>query len=373
MSKHYYGVSPSAWPSPPETYSFSSLTTVETCPLQWQLKRVTYDPKIKNKSAQSNPSAIEGSLVHNVIEGLFQAMIKAQCPPVGSTGYRTVMKEYNLLNLLKRRMKEIQSKESSRKSLVPFRFKKKLSQLRNEVILNFNREYLAITENTKEENTKTVYYPEVELTHPNLNLKGIIDLVIDHQRQVSVIDYKTGKYKDNHRQQVELYALLWWRCKGEIPQNLRVLYNHRVDQFHTSEQDLKSFEKHLEKRLNMAHKALSKQPAKAKTGEHCRFCDSKVNCETYWSKLKTPKLPALTKAKEYWEGEITLEGVPQTMSFTGKDAKGNRYQFVFDSAFGNYYGPFEAGDQLRITGGQITSEGDAVKLGHYSKVYFYHP
>ena len=69
---------------------------------------------------------------------------------------------------------------------------------------------------------------ERELRHPSLPVVGILDLIRATDDGVLVVDFKTGAAKSEHQEQVELYALLWWRNSGEMPVRIAVQYPERT-------------------------------------------------------------------------------------------------------------------------------------------------
>ena len=51
-------------------------------------------------------------------------------------------------------------------------------------------------------------WQRVDWFSPDVYVRGIFDLVVVDNGQAVVIDYKTGKYRDSHEEQGELFALL---------------------------------------------------------------------------------------------------------------------------------------------------------------------
>ena len=78
---------PSAWAEPLCSYSYSSLTSVERCPRQWQLLRSRYD-RLDRFPARPNPAAVEGDIVHELLNRLFRTLAVRGMPPQGAAAFK---------------------------------------------------------------------------------------------------------------------------------------------------------------------------------------------------------------------------------------------------------------------------------------------
>ena len=65
---------------------------------------------------------------------------------------------------------------------------------------------------------------EIDVSHPDLPFHGVIDLVELVEGEVQVVDFKTGKQKEEHELQLRLYGVLWWRRTGVRPSRLAIQY-----------------------------------------------------------------------------------------------------------------------------------------------------
>ena len=54
---------------------------------------------------------------------------------------------------------------------------------------------------------------ELTLKHPSLPVVGVLDLVQQGDNDnIAIVDFKTGKPKPEHKDQLETYAVQWWRA-----------------------------------------------------------------------------------------------------------------------------------------------------------------
>lgn len=96
---------------------------------------------------------------------------------------------------------------------------------------------------------------EVKTILPNnVPVRGFIDRVdVAPTGEVRVVDYKTGKkppprFKDNAVFQMTFYGLVYWRLRGVIPTQLRLMYLKNIDSIFItpSREVLEHFERDLE-------------------------------------------------------------------------------------------------------------------------------
>lgn len=125
----------------------------------------------------------------------------------------------------------------------------------------------------------------VESVLPNeVPVRGFIDRVdVAPTGEVRVVDYKTGKkplprYADSAKFQMRFYALVYWRLRGVIPTQLRLMYLKVVDSLilSPSKEELEYFERDLGElwsKIKMDGQSGTFRPRKSKLCGWCHFQD----------------------------------------------------------------------------------------------------
>ncbi len=293
---------PTSWPQPPATYSFSSLSSIERCPRQWQLSRASYG-ETDGFPSRPGPATIEGLIIHEALELLFRACGFAGMPTVGTDAFVDVVSGLNIGRTIHRFMREREQAIASHPRGAGFRFRRSAAQLANEVIRLFRQQYhprdtarLVVGHEAVPATSGSVLQalhtfkalPEVKLKHPTLPFTGIIDLVRETSGGATISDFKTGLPSPAHEQQVLAYAVLWWRATGEAPASVEVVYPKETVTRIVSLTQLNATEAALQKRVEDGHALLTTQPAQAKAGSHCGRCDVRQFCVDYWRNAPTP-------------------------------------------------------------------------------------
>jgi hypothetical protein len=105
-----------------------------------------------------------------------------------------------------------------------------------------------------------------------------------------IVDYKTGEPKDEHRQQVHIYNLLWARDERLNPASrpvtsLTLLYPDRdVEVSPLTESELTLLEQELAARTRAALEFIQRTPPPAFPAlENCSHCPVRHLCEDYWT------------------------------------------------------------------------------------------
>lgn len=78
---------PTAWAQPPQTYSFSSLQSLRTCPRRWQLTHSAWGQHASFPE-RPQPAAIEGRIIHQALDLLARELGRHGRPPIASAAFR---------------------------------------------------------------------------------------------------------------------------------------------------------------------------------------------------------------------------------------------------------------------------------------------
>ena len=380
---------PSEWASAPEIFSYSSLTAIKQCPLQWQLAHSKYGKDLQTYPFRPTPSSVEGKIVHAILEQLFRALSMKGLPTLGSQEFKECIQQINVRNAVK----DLIDKHNKRIAAHPrgngFRLRQTSQQLTNKIIRIFRQQYsetivrefelpLIRTSTYKDDKTdvsdnplfllcKYGFLSEYELKHPSMPFVGVLDLVCQDRDQIVIVDFKTGKPDEGHLKQLLNYALLWWRASGHLPNRIEVRYPSKITSFAPTELDLKEVEGELNKEIDLSVQTLSKQPAKPSLGEHCNFCDVRQFCETYWQERK--KVLFDIHENTILDLEIVISEQPGGYGFNANTLAGERVSIVFRRDVLCVHSPFVTGERLRILGALYKFENGEIELKTWSEVF----
>jgi hypothetical protein len=387
----YQLLGPTAWAIPPASYSYSSLTAIERCPRQWQLAHSRYGD-LARFPTRPHPAAVEGEIVHAVLDQLFKALAVRGMPAMGTPLFRESLAEVDVHKSVRLLILKHERRLADHPRAAAFRLRTSPQQLVNKVIRLFRGLYQDALKTHRagdlpEAITRApLQLPsgpalaailrergalsELPLVHPTLPFGGIIDLIWLNKGESVITDFKTGREKSEHLKQVAYYAVLWWRCSGVIPGRAEVRYADRFVPVAINEALLVEVEEELRQRVSAAATMLACVPTQAVLGEHCRHCDVRQFCERYWAD-RSDLFPGRTHAvgqETSLDVEVTVGGEPSTAGFDAQTAKAGRFPVVFREDVTLVHGPFAKGEQLRILGGQAI-EGGALELRPWTEVF----
>jgi hypothetical protein len=390
MESIYWIDGPTQWVEPPSVFSYSSLTQIERCPLKWQLIHSSYG-SYRHFPARLNPAAVEGDIVHRSLDQLFKSFTLCGLPEIGTTKFKEFVKEFNLYRFVLESVEEYNDFISRHPRSTGFRLSSNIQQLVNKIIRFFRAEYpqicathkgalpikrakRAYTESESQIGTKLLSslkkqgsLSEVSIMDEQLRFQGIIDFLWSDAKGTIIADFKTGKPHSEHRKQIIYYAVLWWRYTGDKPFRIEVRYYNSVDPLHVDEESLKQAEQDLNKSIKSSISVLSKMPAEARIGDHCRYCDVRQFCELYWESTIDPK-----KSRENTTSvdmEVRINDDPSANGFEGKGKNGKNYSIVFRQELEKIHGPFFKGDRIRLLRGVNPEHSSEIELKTWTEVF----
>ncbi|MEU5880827.1 PD-(D/E)XK nuclease family protein [Spirillospora sp. NPDC047279] len=127
----------------------------------------------------------------------------------------------------------------------------------------------------------------VETVLPSgLKLRGYIDRVdVAPSGDVRIVDYKTGTapradFEARALFQMKFYALVLWRAQGRVPRLLQLMYlgNGEVLRYEPDEADLRATERKLEALWAAIRRATETGEWRHRTSRLCDWCDHKERC-----------------------------------------------------------------------------------------------
>ena len=127
----------------------------------------------------------------------------------------------------------------------------------------------------------------VEVVLPSgLRLRGIVDrLDQTPSGDVRVVDYKTGRspgegFEGKALFQMKFYALVLWRTRGVIPKRLQLMYlgDREVIAYSPDEDDLLATERKLLALWDAIERAIAARDFPPKVSKLCDWCDHQAFC-----------------------------------------------------------------------------------------------
>jgi hypothetical protein len=199
-----------------------------------------------------------------------------------------------------------------------------------------------------------------------LPLVGILDFVVlEGDSAITVVDFKTGAAKDSHRDQLRLYAMLWWRATDLRPTCIEVQYLNDSWEEVVSNAKLEQVERSIGKEIEKAVEAISRQPGTARPSLECVRCPVRARCDDGWVHAE----PGAALAGRTTDCEVTVASAPTPTGFTGRRRNGRELAVVYDVAVGKALPLLTSGTRLRLVDAVPTEEGKALEVRAWSECY----
>jgi putative RecB family exonuclease len=238
-----------------------------TCPLLYRFRTIDRLPET------SSPAAVRGTVVHKVLEDLFDLPAAERTPvraaEMVAPAWEAVLAEDPTLGeLFGDEGPEIGSwLVSCRESL---------------------ERYFALEDPRRLEPTDREMYVET-LLDSNLQLRGIIDrLDVAPTGQVRIVDYKTGRapgpgFEAKALFQMKFYALVLWRVRGVIPDLLQLIYlgSGEVLRFVPEERDLLAVERKVNALWAAIARATETGDWRPRRSALCGWCSHQALCPEF--------------------------------------------------------------------------------------------
>ena len=363
MSSPYELNAPTKWAVAPKRFSFSSLATIGSCPRRWQLRRSEWGKAAKFPE-RSYPATVEGTIVHDGISKLFRALGPRGSPPIGSEVFRAIADDCGFWRHFAEAVDECNAEQALHPRSGPGDFlRTPPRELANRAIQLFRQQYVpgvakkegsAPKSRVEAASGADVWsalqnngaLSELTIVHPNLPLTGDLDLVsVDSEGMVTITDFKTGKKKkEQHRSQLLLYSVLWWRKVGSPPNRIKAQYLGESWEEAISPADCAAKEKVVAQEIADAGTALGVQPAPAITSDDCVHCAMRARCAEGWSLVEAGR-KLTTQSVDL---EATISGLPMPNGFEAKRSDSSGLRVVFTEAVGHSLPKMERGQKFRL-------------------------
>jgi putative RecB family exonuclease len=246
-----------------------------TCPLLYRFRTIDRLPE------PPSPDAVRGTLVHKVLEELFDVAADQRTPDRARqmllpTWERLVESEPELADILGEAGADEPWFASCREVL---------------------DRYFTLEDPTRLEPAERELYVETVL-ESRLLLRGFVDrLDTNADGLLRVVDYKTGRspepgYESKALFQMRFYALVLWRARGVVPAMLQLIYlgNAEVMRYIPDEADLLATERRVEAIWAAITRASQEGDWRPHPSRMCEWCAHQAICPAFGG--TPPPLPA---------------------------------------------------------------------------------
>lgn len=309
LADNYWGTEePLEWPSPPQQFSYSTLSDIEGCPRRWSLRNGLYgSTEMPHRYPRKiQVSALAGTVVHATLDDLVTAIGLARCQGpddvvdvlrgIGGISHAIEMRAKTTLQGLaanprmKTRLAEFE--HSLRRQVPEMRG---LVQSALARVIRSGPIHPPRSGSSHDSDRGPLgpgLHPEVKLAPLGMSWVGWADAIRLGDSVCEIIDYKSGALASSHHEQLRIYALLWARDRklnptGRQADTLTLVYPEKTETWPApDDRELQDLEQALVDRVAKAAVQVAQSPPPARVGaETCRFCDVKQLCGPYWSPI----------------------------------------------------------------------------------------
>ncbi|WP_229870214.1 RecB family exonuclease [Streptomyces phaeofaciens] len=254
------------------------------CPLLYRFRVIDRLPE------KPSPAATKGTLVHAVLERLFDAPAAERTAPRAKS---LIPGQWDRLRESRPEVLELFADDPEGERLAGW-----LSEAEQLV-----ERWFTLEDPTRLEPAERELFVETEL-ESGLRLRGIIDRVdVAPTGEVRIVDYKTGKapraeYADGALFQMKFYALVVWRLKQVIPRRLQLVYLGSGDvlTYDPVPADLERVERKLLALWDAIRTATETGEWRPRPTKLCGWCDHQAHCPEFGG--TPPPYPLTVRAAE---------------------------------------------------------------------------
>jgi putative RecB family exonuclease len=252
-----------------------------TCPLLYRFRVIDKLPE------PPSPAAARGTLVHAVLERLFDRPRADRTPEVA---HELVQPEWDRLLADEPELSTLFAGPDDQDAW-----------LRDAVTI-LDR-YFTLEDPRRLEPADRELYVEAMLDS-GLRLRGYIDrLDVARTGEIRVVDYKTGKapppdFEARALFQMKFYALVLWRARGTIPRLLQLMYlgDGQVVRYAPDEADLRATERKVKALWEAIERARTAGDWRPRPGRLCQWCAHQALCPEFGG--TPPPLPEVPAGAE---------------------------------------------------------------------------
>jgi putative RecB family exonuclease len=248
------------------------------CPLLYRYRAIDRLPE------GSSPDAVRGTLVHQVLEDIFDLPADQRTPAAAHT-------------LLEPTWAALQERSPVAREVASSLDESSWLASAHEVL----DRWFILEDPTRLEPLEREAYVHVTLDN-GLQLRGIIDrLDRAPDGALRVVDYKTASavaegYESKALFQLRVYALILWRTRGVVPRMLQLVYlgtTSEMVRYEPDEGDLLATERKVEAIWEAIEESQRTGRFEPSPGRQCDWCAFKAHCPVFGgSVLPMPEAPS---------------------------------------------------------------------------------
>lgn len=240
-----------------------------TCPLLYRFRVIDKLPE------KPSPAATRGTLVHSVLERLFDVPAGERTPRWARSMVRP---EWNKLLEERPELAELFADDPEGERLAEW-----LASAEKLV-----ERYFTLEDPRRLEPAERELYVETELDS-GLILRGYVDrLDVAPTGDLRVVDYKTGNapaqaFETRALFQMKFYALVLWRLRNVVPRRLQLVYlgSGDVITYDPDEGDLRAVERKVLALWEAIRQATRTGDWRPRPSRLCDWCDHQAHCPEY--------------------------------------------------------------------------------------------
>ncbi len=257
-----------------------------TCPLLFRFRTVDKLPE------PSSPDAVRGTVVHKVLEDLFDLPAGDRTPDRAS---QMLQPAWEQILAADPAIAEMFGAEGPEVGAWMTSCQESLAR------------YFTLEDPTRLEPAEREMYVET-LLDSKLLLRGFIDrLDVAPTGEIRVVDYKTGRspgeaFEAKALFQMKFYALVIWRTRGVVPAMLQLIYlgNGEVLRYSPDERDLLATERKVEALWAAIRKSQETGDFRPRKSALCGWCAHQALCPEWGG--TPPPLPVIEQLEGPAEG-----------------------------------------------------------------------
>lgn len=243
-----------------------------TCPLLYRYRSIDKLPEAPS------PAAVRGTVVHKVLEDLFDLSAPERTP---ERAQELLIPSWEALLAAEPELAEMFADEDGPE------IGAWLAECRRSL-----EKYFELEDPTRLEPAERELYVEAVLDS-KLLVRGFVDrLDVAPDGRVRVVDYKTGRapgegFEAKALFQMKFYALVWWKARGVIPAMLQLIYlgNGEVLRYSPDEADLRATERKVDAVFAAIRRAQLTGEWKPSKSRLCDWCSFQAHCPEFGGEL----------------------------------------------------------------------------------------
>ncbi|AJR18411.1 DUF2800 domain-containing protein [Pimelobacter simplex] len=238
-----------------------------SCPLLFRFRTIDRLPE------PPSPAAVRGTVVHRVLEQLFDLPAADRTPDHADA-------------MIAPAWAELQEVEPAVATMFPADGPEITAWLLS--CRETLRRYFDLEDPTRLEPADRELYVET-LTDTKLLLRGVVDRVdVAPDGAIRIVDYKTGNavsemFEGKVLFQLKFYALVLWRTRGVVPKMLQLIYlgDGQVLRYEPDEHELLAVERKVQAVWQAIRAATERGEFQSRPGALCQWCPHQALCPSY--------------------------------------------------------------------------------------------